>query len=204
MYELTTIERKSFETYQTYLAMKTHFMKDAYDFFKAGEKIRAKYTTFTKRKDKPFFYSLAGQYSSPQIRNFFLANFADMDVDSQEVWIANIIRYGEKKYSSWQKRIQSLSYTFKEDLNKLFDGRNLDEVFSCKKGHPLILKNYLGGHICLETLVICNKILGYTQNFDKKLDPYVWSTVSMKIKKYEPFINIDVFHYKKILKQIAL
>jgi len=26
----------------------------------------------------------------------------------------------------------------------------------------------------------------------------------MKIKKYSPFINIDVFHYKKILKDIVV
>jgi hypothetical protein len=31
----------------------------------------------------------------------------------------------------------------------------------------------------------------------------VWETVSMRIKKYSPFLHIDVFHYKKILKQIV-
>ena len=208
MYELTTIERKSFETYQTYLAMKTHFMKDAYDFFKAGEKIRAKYTTFTKRKDKPFFYRLAGQYSSSQIRNFFLANFADMDVDSQEVWIANIINYGEKKYRSWQKRIQSLSYTFKEDSHRLFDKHKVDEVFECPtRGHPLLMKSYLSGDTSLETMVIYDQILGYRKDFDKKMEDPVWKSHSMKIKKYSPFLktglNIDVFRYKKILKQVV-
>jgi len=33
-------------------------------------------------------------------------------------------------------------------------------------------------------------------------DP-VWETVSLKIKKYLPFLNIDVFHYKKILRKIV-
>jgi len=30
----------------------------------------------------------------------------------------------------------------------------------------------------------------------------VWECVSLKIKKYMPFINIDVFSYKKILREI--
>jgi hypothetical protein len=31
----------------------------------------------------------------------------------------------------------------------------------------------------------------------------VWETVSLKIKKYSPFINIDMFSYKKILRTIV-
>jgi hypothetical protein len=40
--------------------------------------------------------------------------------------------------------------------------------------------------------------------FDKKLKDPVWETVSRRIKKYSPFINIDVFHFRKILKEIIL
>ncbi len=193
-----------FDCYKTYIAMKSHFTKDSYDYLRYGNRLpRLTVNSFYQRKDRFFFEKMSRQFDGNEIEKFFIANFT-AGTDPEKVFISDIIKTGRDTYIEWQKRNQSLSYTFKEDLNKLFDGRNLDEVFSCKKGHPLILKNYLGGHICLETLVICNKILGYTQNFDKKLDPYVWSTVSMKIKKYEPFINIDVFHYKKILKQIAL
>ena len=53
-------------------------------------------------------------------------------------------------------------------------------------------------------MIICDRILGYRNNFDKKMDDVVWKSVSMKMKKYSPFINIDVFHYKKILKDIVV
>jgi len=33
-------------------------------------------------------------------------------------------------------------------------------------------------------------------------DP-VWQTVNLKIKKYVPFLNIDVFQYKKILRELV-
>jgi hypothetical protein len=39
--------------------------------------------------------------------------------------------------------------------------------------------------------------------FDKKLLDPVWETVGLKIKKYKPFLNIDIFHYKKLLREIV-
>lgn len=197
-----------FETYTTYIALKTHFMKDAYDFFKCKGRVRAAIQSFYKRKDRFFFEKMSRQYPDQEIKNFFLASFADMDVDSQEVWMANIINYGEKKYRSWQKRIQSLSYNFKEDSHRLFDKHKVDEVFECPtRGHPLLMKSYLSGDTSLETMVIYDQILGYRKDFDKKMEDPVWKSHSMKIKKYSPFLktglNIDVFRYKKILKQVV-
>ena len=80
----------------------------------------------------------------------------------------------------------------------------MDEVFNCSKGHPPILKNFLNGNISLETLVICDRIFLFGKNFDKKLKDPVWESVSMKMKKYSPFLHIDVQRYKNILKEIVL
>ena len=46
------------------------------------------------------------------------------------------------------------------------------------------------------------KIFSFQKNFDKKLTDPVWETVSMKLKKYLPFLNINVFQFKKILRDI--
>ena len=86
----------------------------------------------------------------------------------------------------------------------LFDDKKIDEIFDCSYGHPPILKSYLAGNTSLETLVICDRILEYRKDWDKKLDDPVWETVSRKIKKYTPFLNIDVPRYKKILKESVL
>ncbi len=53
-------------------------------------------------------------------------------------------------------------------------------------------------------MVVLDKILGYKNNFDKKMDDPIWEIVSLKIKKYSPFLNIDIFMYKKILKEVVL
>ena len=68
--------------------------------------------------------------------------------------------------------------------------------------HPY-LKEYLGEHIDLETVVILEKVFKFRSRFDKKLDDPVWETVSMKIRKYDPFININVLQYKKVLRELV-
>ena len=118
--------------------------------------------------------------------------------------MATIVKSGEKTFKDWQKKMQSLSYIFKNESADLFEGKKFDDVFDCSKGHPFLLKSYLGGRISLESMVIYDRILGYRHNFDKKIDDVVWNSISRKIRKYSPFINIDVFRYKKILKDLVL
>jgi len=62
---------------------------------------------------------------------------------------------------------------------------------------------FLGGKISLETLVIYDKIFLFRNKFDKKLLDPVWESVSLKLKKYNSFINIDIFKFKKILREIV-
>ena len=80
----------------------------------------------------------------------------------------------------------------------------MEQAFDCSKGHPPVLKKFLIGNISPETLVIYSKIFPIRNKFDKQLLDPIWESVSMKIKKYTPFLNIDVFKYKKILKGIVI
>ena len=190
-----------FETYQHYLSLKNHFTNPKYDFFKYGAKTRASVTSFNKRKDKYWFEKTSRKYSDKEVVDFLVSNFTATD-NPQNLWIGEIINSGERNYAEWMKRQQSLSYLFKEQSNELFSENELESVFDCSKGHPIVLKKFLSGTISLETLVIYNKIFLFGNTFDKKLDDPVWETVSLKLKKYSPFINIDVFQYKKILRAI--
>ena len=190
-----------FETYRTYLSMKSHFTNPKFDFFKYGGKSRATMTSFNKRKDKYWFEKTSRKYSDQQILDFLLSNFVIAD-NPQNLWIGEIINSGERNYADWMRRKQSLTYLFKEQSEKLLSENELQTVFDCSKGHPVILKRYLGGEISLETLTIMEKVFSFVRDFDKKLTDPVWETVSLKIKKYIPFININVFNYKKILKEV--
>ena len=190
-----------FETYRTYLSMKSHFTNPKFDFFKYGGKSRATVASFNKRKDKYWFEKTSRKYSDQQVLDFLLSNFVIAD-NPQNLWIGEIINSGERNYADWMRRKQSLTYLFKEQSEKLLSENELQTVFDCSKGHPVILKRYLGGEISLETLTILEKVFSFVRDFDKKLTDPVWETVSLKIKKYIPFININVFNYKKILKEV--
>jgi hypothetical protein len=191
-----------FETYQHYLSLKNHFTNPKYDFFKYGAKTRASVTSFNKRKDKYWFEKTSRKYSDKEVVDFLVSNFTATD-NPQNLWIGEIINSGERNYAEWMKRQQSLTYLFKEQSNELFSENELESVFDCSKGHPPVLKKFLSGTISLETLVIYNKIFLFGNKFDKQLLDPVWETVSLKLKKYTPFLNIDVFQYKKILRSIV-
>jgi len=190
-----------FETYQHYLSLKNHFTNPKYDFFKYGAKTRASMTSFNKRKDKYWFEKTSRKYSDKEVVDFLVSNFVSAD-NPGNLWIGEIINSGERNYSEWMKRQQSLTYLFKEQSNELLSENELESLFNCTKGHPTILKKFLSGQLSLETFTIYEKIFGFSKDFDKKLLDPVWETVSLKLKKYSPFLNIDVFNYKKILKEI--
>jgi len=190
-----------FETYQHYLSLKNHFTNPKYDFFKYGAKTRASISSFNKRKDKYWFEKTSRKYSDKEVVDFLVSNFVAAD-NPQNLWIGEIINSGERTYTDWMRRQQSLTYLFKEQSNELLLEIKLDDALNCSKGHPPVLKKFLSGQLSLETLTIYEKIFHFSKDFDKKLLDPVWETVSLKIKKYMPFINIDVFQYKKILRDI--
>jgi len=193
-----------FDAYKQYLSLKNHFTKDKYDYHKYCGKSRATVQSFYKRKDRFWFEKLARNKSDQEVIDFFISNFITC-TDPSKLWIGEMIREGEDRYTSWKKRNQSLTYIFKEEIETLFADNNFDSMFARDGSrHPQILKEYLRGAVSIETMVILDRILGFRKDWDNKLSDPVWETVSMRIKKYSPFLHIDVFRYKNVLKEIVL
>ena len=99
--------------------------------------------------------------------------------------------YIYQKNQEWLKRNQSLMYHFENDLSKLNEDFNSN--FVTKQGeHPLIIRLYLGGGICLETLVILCDMVGCINHWNKELkDDFIWQELENKITKYKPFLHYD-------------
>lgn len=192
------------DTFKTYLSIKNHFTKDTYDYHKYRGKSRANLDSFYKRKDRFWFEKLSRQKEDNEIVNFFVSNFVSCD-DPQSLWIGEIIKEGEKRYQSWKEKTKLLSDFFKEEIELLFKEKNFDSVFSISGNrHPQLLKEYLQGTLSIESMVILDSILRYKKDFDSKLDDPIWNSVSLKISKYSSFLHIDVFKFKKILKECVL
>jgi len=198
------IKVQPFDCYKAYLGLKNHFTKDNYDYHRYGGKSRASLNSFYKRRDRFFFEKLSRQKNDDEVIEFFVSNFVTCD-DPQSLWIGEIVRNGEKNYTDWKKRLQSLSYNFKEEVTTIFSNKDFDSMFKIEgTKHPPIIKEHLANNLSLETLVILNKIVGFKDDFDSRLEDPVWKFLSMRINKYNSFIHIDVFKYKKILKEVIL
>jgi hypothetical protein len=68
--------------------------------------------------------------------------------------------------------------------------------------YPLLLSKLLYGEVSIETVCILNSILNFLPMWDKKINDTIhYPSVSLKIKKYTPFIQFDPTKYKLILKK---
>lgn len=191
------------DAYRSYLSLKNHFTKENYDYHKYCGKSRASVQTFYKRRDRFWFEKISRNKNDKEVVDFFVSNFVSC-TDPSKLWIGEMIREGESRYNEWKKKTQSLSYIFKNEVESILIENNIDSALSTQKGHPIFLKKYLSGNVSIETLIILDKILGFRNKFDKKLQDPVWQSVSLKMKKYSPFLNIDVEKFKSILKKIVL
>ena len=195
-----------FDCYRTYLAFKNHFTKDSFDYFKYGGKTKASVTAFNKRKDRYFFEKMSRQKKDGEIVDYFTAIFSQCD-DPQKMWIGEIIESGDKNYADWQKKVQSLGYIFKQEMQSLCEDKEFNSLFECKSGtHPPVVKEHLKKNISIESLIILDAVIKFKKNLDKTLDDFVWETVSLKIDKYKPFLlnSVRIQNYKKILQGIVV
>jgi|LakMenEpi03Aug12_release.lakeMendotaPanAssembly.Ray.scaffolds.fasta_scaffold04465_21 hypothetical protein len=185
----------SFEVYKDYIALKNHFTKKEYDYIKYNGKTGVKAASFAKRKDKIFFDKLA---KNQDYHEFLIANLSD----NPKLWIRDLAYSDDAqlKFQTWKKRNQSLSYIFKQETNEHLC-KPFNYNFVCKDGeHPILLKLYLRNAICLETFCVILDLTESIPFFDRKMeyDP-VWEEISLKAKKYIPFIKYDKDKFRKIL-----
>ena len=184
-------ENTGFAAFCMYNALKLHFSSPSYDYFKYNGKTNVSQNTFMHRKDKYHFYKLSRKYSLEDLRDFYVAN---MIVDNN-TWVGNIIGpEGEDNYRKWQKRIQSLTYRFEQDIIGL--------LVTCDKPEdmlrvpdnqlPMLLSEVMSGTIALETLAILNDIMNFFPMWAKKIDDdIIWPNWKMKVEKYMPFVSYD-------------
>jgi len=163
-----------FDAYKQYLSLKNHFTKEKYDYHKYCGKSRATVQSFYKRKDRFWFEKVSRQKTDQEVIEFFVSNFITC-TDPSKLWIGEMIREGESRYTDWKKRTQSLTYLFKEETGSIFADNNFNGMFSLEgTSHPQILKEYLKDNISIETLVILDRILEFRKDWDKKLQDPVW------------------------------
>lgn len=179
------------EGYREYLALKNHFTKASYNYFKYNGKVKVNPETFKKRRDYYFFTKLI-KHKDP--KHLIIANL----VDNPSKWIGEIVNEGEDVYKAWAKRTQSFTYVFKEELGQMYEDFNKN--FKLEHGHPKVLQLYIEKKISLETLIVLVDLVRCYSYFDKNMKgDILWEEISFKMQKYKPFLEYERTKYKQIL-----
>ena len=192
-----------YDVYGIYQAIKLHFTSETYNFFTYGGKTRVSVDSFQRRKDKFFFHKLGRKYGEDEIVSFLVANF----INSNDTWSKSLLEEeAGLVYMDWKKTVQSMREIFKNDLLQLMPEPNpveFNSLFLTEGEHPKLLTAYLQKQIKIETMVILNNMVGYIQKWDKKIeDDIIYPKISLKIRKYGSFLEVDVSKYKALTKSL--
>ena len=150
-----------YEVYQKYLALKTHFKNDSYDYFKYHGKLKGDRSKFETRKDKYHFYKLS---KMKQPVDFMVANM----MVNPNFWSGDVS--DEKSisiYNDWLRRRDSRKYIFEQEIQKMQE--NFDSNIIVTPGeHPRQMELFI------RELINPEKLKKYQPFFINSvdLDPY--------------------------------
>jgi hypothetical protein len=183
-----------FDAYQIYLSLKLHFESDSYDATKYHFKTGAKESTFHRRKDRFFFERIASKYKEADILiDYFTANFI-----SEVKWIGDM---KEENYTNFQKRMQSLTYSFEQDLRTLHNEcDSFDEI--CTSTLPLDC--LLSDSISVESITIIDILVDFLKRLKQDIsDPLgVYTDQIENILKYKLLLKRRNIPNEKLIKTI--
>ena len=193
--------REGYDAYTLYIGIKLHFHSKDYDFIKYNGKVKSDINSFLKRKDKYHFGKLFKTHKQ-ELQDFYIANLSLKDL-----WAGDLLdNECVKVYKDWKNRNQKLSYLFETEVSDLLRKRNINKVLEVKNGqHPILLKEFMGKKISLETICIMDEIIGFTKDWEKSIsETLVYPDIQNKINKYKSFISVDYRKYKEVLINICI
>ena len=192
-----------FKAYRYYLAIKLHFTTDRFNVFENRGSVRGTREAFNARNDRYIFEKLASKRSDDkEIIQFFVSNFAYGN--DQAIYAG---QEAEDNYLQWQKRKQSMTKIFVDDLATLITHIELNKlkptaIFQFTENeYPVALKLFVGGKIAIETLNIIDDMTGLLD--DWVVHPsvrYIWEAEMRRIKKLTGFVKYDKIKIGKIFQ----
>lgn len=187
-----------YEACVMYLSVKRHFTDSAYDFVKYNGKIKFSIKSFEKRRDKYQFSKLA---KHKDLKGLLISNYVSGQFTG---WVGDLLdEKSEDIYNNWISKQQSITYTFRTELESLDD--EFISYFRVKNGqYPPLLVLYNRGIISLETIIILDDFLKFFSIWDEKItDTIIWPSIRLRAMKYRPFIHYDKTKIKSILLSVT-
>jgi hypothetical protein len=196
-----------YEVFCTYQAVKLHFTTDTYCYFKYNGKVATKPEGFEKRKDIYMFHRLARELKDNEVVPFMVSNFIIKD----KTWTKDLISTAAMNtFRTWQEMRANLEVTFDKDIGAIkeeLDKQNMGirMMFDVRPNKfPVIWVMMNHGEISCETIAILHGMTGMLDGWDKQYgkgstsSDYIYEKSSRLIRKYEPFLGVDVPRFKQI------
>jgi hypothetical protein len=185
-------------------AVKLHFTNKKYNLFEyKGKTNGVTFENFLARRDYNVYNAIARKFETDaESIQFLVSNYA-----YQNDPIHNIAS-SESNFILWNKRKQSITNTFKNDIDNMIltmEKKSLtcSDMIDNSKDIPELFKMYLGRNITVESLFILNKFVPFIDKWESTLET-VWGKDLLIIKKLERFVKFNEETIKDILEKSLL
>ena len=185
-----------YEAFILHHAINLHF-NGTYDCFKYNFKTNITEKTYWKRPDKFQLTKIGKRFKS---KDDIILYFAAHQVAGNK-YSGDMLR-DEETYTQFLKRIDSISYLFKNELEGISDN-GFDTLLEIEETYPKIIHLYLEGMVSLETVCIVNRLTGFIDKANLKIsETILWPDLYKKILNYQSFLKFNDIKMRKIILDI--
>lgn len=172
-----------FECYQAWLAVSKHFKTWGYDYFKYNGKLKnVKPESFQTHRNRWLYEKLSRH---PDPLGVIVAYAA-----RGKNWIGDAVKDSDGLYTERQKRLESLTYVYKNEIASL-DPQFNDNFNAANLGrHPSLVVSFLAGEVSDETLAILCDLSGCVPHWKDNGDDIVQGVAKIAHKML-PFVEYD-------------
>ena len=185
-----------YEAFILHHAVNLHFNR-SYDCWKYNFKTNVTEKTYWKRPDKFQLTKIGKRFKT---RDDIILYFASHQIAGNK-YTGDMIR-DEDTYTKFLKRIDSISYLFKNELEEISDVK-FDKLLEIKDTYPRIIQLHLEGTVSLETVCIVNRLTGFIEKANSRIsETILWPDLYNKISKYQSFLKFDDSKMRKIVLDV--
>jgi len=176
-----------FKAFKYYMALRLHFTTPKFNVFVNKGRVKGSHATFLLRNDSGLFERLSRLFNTDrELIQYIASNF--MYGNPNMVYDAD---QGMENYKEYQRRKQSITKVFEDDLHTIVNSGSKYQDFG---GHkiPDVIQLYLSKKITIETLVILDDLDGIVNELRKGTHiPLILGEELLKIEKSKGFVRYN-------------
>lgn len=182
----------AYSLFKTYVALKTHFTVEEYDFLKYDGKVRTTEVSFKKRKDFMMFYKASEWIPQKIVIPFLVSHFITLNNFTIHFILENPVK-SQKIFTSWKLRTEDILTSYQNDLKTIAQESNYswkDCIRQEEDDYPLLFKLVSSYKITPETYSLLDDLFNQTSKTYKGLDTdTLFQSMNLKYRKYRVFLS---------------